>query len=384
MRHHGRVDPASPDVSTQPAPDGPTGPVLLTGATGFLGMELLVRLLRETDREVIALVRASDDDAATERLDGVLATLLAPGARPPAGRVRAVAADLDDPGLGLAPDVADAVVAEVETVVHCAASVSFALPIEEARRINVGGTAAVLALAARAPRLQQVVHVSTAYVAGERTGHAFEHERDVGQVPRNTYEQSKLEAEALVVDTDLPVVIMRPSIVVGDTRTGWTPAFNVIYWPLQGFARGLLNHVAADPEGRVDIVPVDAVARALLELSGRRGERGCFHVVAGERAPTCAELAELASAAFRRKAPQFIPLGQDPSADAAMSVFLPYFRVRSVFEAGSSERLAGPMPPLADYFDVLMDYARQACWGKQPTTRWERESAWATTHGGVL
>ena len=77
------------------------GPILLTGATGFVGMELLVRILEHTDRDVIALVRASDNEAAQGRIDEVLATLLPPGERPRRGRVRAQAADLTSPGLGL-------------------------------------------------------------------------------------------------------------------------------------------------------------------------------------------------------------------------------------------------------------------------------------------
>lgn len=346
--------------------------ILLTGATGFLGMELLVRLLERTDHEVVALVRAADDAAAQERLDGVLATLLPPGDQPRPGRARAVAADLERPGLGLEPAAAEALVADVVTVVHCAASVSFALPLAEARRINVEGTRGVLALAARAPHLEQLVHVSTAYVAGERDGRAFEHEGDVGQAPRNTYEQTKLEAEALVRASGLPAATLRPSIVVGDSRTGWTPAFNVIYWPLQGFARGLLTSVAADPDGRVDVVPVDAVADALLALAERRGERGCFHVVAGDAAPTCAILSDLAASSFGRSSPPFVALGHDPVAEDTAAVFLPYFRVRSVFDPGAGAALAPPVPPLESYFEVLMDYARQARWGKSPRTRWER------------
>lgn len=345
---------------------------LLTGATGFLGMELLVRLLEQTDQDVVALIRAPDDAAAAVRLDGVLATLFAPADRPAPGRVVAVAADLEQPGLGLTDAAADALAAEIDVVVHCAASVSFALPLEEARRINVGGTREVLALAARAPGLEQLVHVSTAYVAGDRAGRAFEHEGDVGQASRNTYEQTKLEAEALVLDSGLPAAILRPSIVVGDSRTGWTPAFNVIYWPLQGFARGLMTSVAADPLGRVDVVPVDAVADALLTLTQRRGERGRFHVVAGDAAPTCAALSGMAASAFGRQAPPFVPLGHDPVAEEIAAVFLPYFRVQSVFDPGAGASLAPPVPPLEDYFGELMDYARQARWGKQPMPRWKR------------
>ena len=346
--------------------------ILLTGATGFVGMELLLRLLEQTDRDVVALIRASDDDAAAARLDGVLATLWGPADRPAPGRVRAVAADLEQPGLGLTPEAGDALVADVTTVVHCAASVSFALPLEDARRINVEGTRGVLELAARAPQLRQLVHVSTAYVAGDRAGRAFEHEGDVGQAPRNTYEQTKLEAETLVEASGLPAAILRPSIVVGDSRTGWTPAFNVIYWPLQAFARGVLPSVAADPKGRVDVVPIDAVADALLELAGRSGQRGRFHVVAGDDAPTCGRLSEMAASSFGRESPPFVAVGHDPDADATAGVFLPYFRVHAVFDPGAGAELGAPVPPLESYFDVLMDYARVARWGKKPLPRWRR------------
>ena len=79
------------------------GPLLLTGATGFVGMEVLARVLERTDRDVIALVRAADDAAAQARVDELLKTLVAPRLRPRGVRVRALAADLEAPGLGLSP-----------------------------------------------------------------------------------------------------------------------------------------------------------------------------------------------------------------------------------------------------------------------------------------
>jgi long-chain acyl-CoA synthetase len=353
----------------------PARSIVLTGATGFLGMEVLVRLLERTDRPVVALVRAADDAEAQARMDGVLATLFAPGHRPDPRRVRAVAADLERPGLGLPERGLDAVADAAGIVVHCAASVSFALPLDEARQINVAGTAEVLGLARRAQArgaLDRVVHVSTAYVAGEREGRILESDGDLGQRHRNTYEQTKLEAEALVEAAALPVAILRPSIVVGDSRTGWTPAFNVIYWPLQAFARGMLSRVPADPDGRVDIVPVDVVADAIVELvtGPRRTDR--FHVVAGDRAPSCHELATLAAGAFGRDTPAFVAPGTDPPAEDQAGVFLPYFRMRSVFDGGAGAALTPPAPPLASYFDTLMAYARDARWGRVPMARWER------------
>ena len=88
-------------------------PVFLTGATGFLGMEVLARLLEAGDREVVALIRASDDAAAEDRLHGVLGALYRDPWRH-RDRVRALAGDVTSPGLGLDPVARTALAEEVE------------------------------------------------------------------------------------------------------------------------------------------------------------------------------------------------------------------------------------------------------------------------------
>lgn len=350
------------------------GPLLLTGATGFVGMELLARVVERTGRDVVALVRAADDRAAQARVDECLRVLLAPDARPPRGRVRALAADLQAPGLGLAPITRERIAGSISAVVHCAASISFELPLEQARAINVDGTREVVALARRAHErgsLQRFVHVSTAYVAGDRDGEVSEYEGDLGQGFRNTYERTKLEAEEVVRAGGLPAAVVRPSIIVGDSVSGWTQAFNVIYWPLQAFARGLFETVPADPDARVDIVPVDTVAEALLELLRGPLRSGAFHVVSGERAPTNEQLARLACAAFDAPPPRFVRPGEDPRAEQRAGSLLPYFRVRCTFDARRARtRLGALPPPVEDYFPALMRYAREARWGKRPAPRW--------------
>jgi thioester reductase-like protein len=351
------------------------GPLLLTGATGFVGMEVLARVLERTDRDVVALVRAQDDAAAQARVDELLKTLVAPAARPRRGRVRALAADLESPGLGLSPMTRARLAGSISAVVHCAASISFTLPIDEARRINVDGTRELVRLAVDAHEhgaLERFVHVSTAYVAGDRVGLVSEHDGDVGQGFRNTYERTKLEAEEVVRDSELPAAIVRPSIIVGDSGTGWTQAFNVIYWPLQAFARGLFPTVPADPGARVDIVPVDVVADALLALLDGPARGGAFHVVAGDRAPTNAQLATMAASAFDAEPPRFVRPGEDERAEQRAGALLPYFRVRCTFDARRARELLGAMPPpIEEYFPSLMRYARDARWGKQPSPRWD-------------
>ena len=96
-----------------------------------------------------------------------------------------------------------------------------------------------------------------------------EDELAVGQSYRNTYEQTKAEAEALVRSRlgSLPGVILRPSIIVGDSRTGVTSSFKMMYWPLKIYARRLWRTVPGYPDAVLDIVPVDFVATAVARLA---------------------------------------------------------------------------------------------------------------------
>src|SRR5918992_1192433 len=136
------------------------GAVLLTGATGFVGKEILDRFL-DRGRRVYALVRAENDTAAAARLA-------------PHANLTPVAGDIEKPGLGLASPPED-----VSTILHCAASVSFDLSLDESRRVNVDGTRNVLDLAKRCERLERLSYVSTAYVAGEPRRLFQENELDV-------------------------------------------------------------------------------------------------------------------------------------------------------------------------------------------------------------
>jgi thioester reductase-like protein len=363
------------------------GDVLLTGTTGFVGMELLARYLERSDRRIVTLVRAADDGAANARMSAVLENLYGPRAGRHADRVEALAADLTRPGLGLSPEVRDRLACRVSTIVHCAASVSFAMPLSEARAINVDGTRRMLEFAETAREcggVRRYAQVSTAYVAGKHSGLFAESDLDVGQAFNNAYEQSKFEAEQLVrAHRDLPWTILRPSIVVGDRRSGWTSAFNVLYWPLRAFARGLLTAVPAVPSAPVDVVSVDYVAdaiHALAEADGGAGET--YHLTAGPNASTIAEIALLASRYFRRPLPQVIPPAEfstvncSPAEASALNAgreYFPYFASRTVFDQAAASARLEPLgisvSPLRDYMERLLDFAARSRWGKRPIAR---------------
>ena len=150
--------------------------VLITGATGFLGRELVQHLLvRYPSLHLVALVRAADDAALAARRSA-LADGLAPHEE---ARLHAVRGDTTAPQLGLTGHDRDAALERVERVIHCAASIRFDLPLDRARRENVEGTRSVLdlcrALRARG-RSGRLDHVSTAFVAGTRAGLVGEEE----------------------------------------------------------------------------------------------------------------------------------------------------------------------------------------------------------------
>ena len=368
------------------------GAVLLTGATGFVGMELLARYLERTDRPVIALIRAGDDHGAQSRLDAVLANLFGYRAGRYAERVTAVAADMTAPRLGLDPVRWGWLAAESAMIVHCAASVSFGLSLDEARAINVEGTRRMLELAGRARALgvlERYAQVSTAYVAGTHAGRFSEHDLDVGQGFNNSYEQSKFESEQLVRSRpELPFTIFRPSIVVGDRNSGWTAAFNVLYWPLRALARGLFPAVPAVASAPVDVVSIDYVADGIHELcESPGGIRQTYHLTAGAKASTIAEIATLASDYFQQPVPRLLSPAEFLSADHGVArsmleegaMYFPYFSVKTTFDDALTRARLQPagitVAPLREYMDRLLEFANGSRWGKRPIARAEALAA---------
>jgi len=346
--------------------------VFLTGGTGFLGMELIAHLLEQEDGPDVFLgVRAADAGEADDRVAKLLGQLYDD---PPAtaSRLRPVRAELTAPGLGLAAADRRALCAQVDRVVHCAAAISFTLPLDEARQINVEGTRSVLELASEISGLERLVHVSTAYVCGRVSGRFAEDKPGPGDGFRNTYEQTKWEGELLVAGAaaELPCAIVRPSIVAGESQGGWTSAFNVIYWPLQAFARGLLSEVPADPEGIIDLVPVDYVAEVIERVLFEPEVDGAFHAVAGEHAMTVSELIERTCSALDRQPPRLTTPGTMAPDDPAAQ-FASYFDVHTRFgDERARGLLAGAGPPApASYFPALLDYGEHTRWGKAPLTR---------------
>ena len=166
----------------------------------------------------------------------------------------------------------------------------------------------------------------------------------------------------------LPLQVLRPSIIVGDSRTGRTSTFNVLYGPLKALARGGIPAIPARRSSPVDIVPVDYVADRAVELA-TSGPDGTFHLVAGSNATTVDRILELTALHLRQKPPAVLPprvygllvhpwMRRRNPGLRSMEVYFPYFSMRVRFD----DRGLGPGPPVEDYFGRLIDFAEEAGW----------------------
>ena len=200
-----------------------------TGFPGFIGTRLVAALIEADPKlRVAALV----EPRMAERAREVAAKL-------DAKRVEILEGDIGERGLGLSGDQLERLRAEVTIAYHLAAIYDLAVPLEIAQRVNVEGTGNVLDLCSDCKRLERLNYVSTAYVAGDRTGVVYEHELALGQGFKNHYESTKFQAELWVRHAmhKVPATIYRPAIVVGDSQTGETQKFDGPYYILRTISR---------------------------------------------------------------------------------------------------------------------------------------------------
>jgi thioester reductase-like protein len=360
--------------------------ILITGSTGFLGTQLVRELLaRQPRARLMLLIRPGSGQSPQQRADRFVPA----AARE---RVEVFAGDVSRPRCGL-DDAAYGLLAEKTTrVIHSAATVRFDHSLEEARRMNVEGTRHVLDFAATAKGLRCLAYVGTAYVAGRRTGLVREDELNVGQDFRNTYEQTKSEAEALVRSRlgALPGVILRPSIIVGDSTTGVTSSFKMMYWPLKIYARRLWRTVPGYADAVLDIVPVDYVAAAVARLLfDDAAVASTAHLCAGpDGSASIGEIANHAREFFNGPEPRYIdpkfffaairPIlylllwGSKRRVLVDGRAYRDYFTMRMQFDTATAKRLLEPAgispPPVMDYLDRLFQYCIQSEWGRKPVS----------------
>jgi thioester reductase-like protein len=303
-------------------------------------------------------------------------------------RLDIVEGDIAHKGLSIDSERSVALRSRVDHVIHCAAAIRFDLPLDVARRDNTEGTRNVLTFVEQLEHLGRLDYIGTAFVAGEREGLVKEDELDEGQTFRNSYERTKMEAEKLVREfaERRPTAIYRPSIIVGDSRTGETTSFQGFYQALlyyrKFYSRGLTLIVPADPNSPVDIVPVDYVVDALFALIHKAESIGrVFHLASGP-GNTCTfdELMNVTAKFTGINPPFYVPLeawrrvvrplllalvwGKKRELGRKAEVYFPYVWMKLVFDKSNTNALlegTGVSTPHArSYFVKLLEYQARA------------------------
>ena len=229
--------------------------ILVTGAMGLIGAEVLARLSQR--HPVIAVMHKQPQ---VVRTDGSIVPSDDFG-RWSARGVARLAADVREPGFGLAGDELTDVGSSVGCIVHAAATTAFDAPEEEYLRLNVAGTEHAIDLAQRWK--VPLIYVSTAYVCGRRSGTIVENELDSGHEFSNGYERSKCRAEQLVNQAPVRSAILRPAIVTGEAATGAIRDYKNLYTLVKLIVEGKLRRLPGRYDATLSLVPVDYVADAV-------------------------------------------------------------------------------------------------------------------------
>jgi thioester reductase-like protein len=231
-------------------PDTGRRAVLLTGASGVVGRALLQRI---RDLDVVCLVHRS------------------PVCGP---NVTTVRGDIAEPMFGLGEQTYAELAARADAVIHCAAVTDFNRTDGSLEATNIAGTEHVAAFAAAAKAV--LYHVSTAFVHTTVDG-------DRGRTAIG-YAASKSAAEQLVRSSGVPHVILRPSVVIGDSATGEIAAFQGLYQVAAGMFAGIVPMIPFDPGWLIDFVPADVVADAIACVVKNQVSEGAFWISAGDKA----------------------------------------------------------------------------------------------------
>ena len=374
--------------------------IFLTGATGFVGRNLIPRILDDDpENKLTLLVRATTPTEGQQRVEESLQLFCKKDdISRLQKRIEIALGDITLPLLGFTPDLYNRLTQKITHVIHSAANVNFQLPLSQSRLNNVYGTENVLDFAREAfdtGNLKRLAYVSTAYVCGDREGTIYEDELNGKQHFSNSYEQSKYEAEQKLkyYSSQLPITIFRPSIIVGHSKTGITSAFNVLYHPLKLLYKGVLKIIPGSPHTQLDVVPIDYVCDAICHifLNSEQGIGKTFHLTEGSAvASTAGEIVEGAVHFFNRVlptlkvtfprfiSPVFFHLLRPLSFSSTkvflnkMEQYIPYLSGQKNFDTSNTRTaLAGTTihpPRLREYFDILLQYCVEVDWGKKLST----------------
>lgn len=361
-----------------------SGSILLTGANGFLGTQIALRLLKHHDHKITALVRGKNKEDAVNRL--YRAWWEFPELLEEIGnRIHVVNGNISKNGLGMEKNEYEKLVQTVTHVIHTAADWSLRSSLEKLQKINVQGTQNVLKLAQLAHKnhgLERFSHVSTAYVVGGKMGIIFEDSLTSEYGFLSDYEKTKFESEVRVRKSSFDISIFRPSMIVGDSSTGYIKTFNTLYVPLRLYLNGKLPLIPVSRSMKINLVPVNYVADAVINLTfDKRAVNKTFHLTApNESLPTIEELLKFVKAwsneniDVKLNDPIYMPLNALFIQKVAsmghlfgkgtaklletMDTLSPYFNENREYQRDNADELLGPYKyKWQDFLPKILEFA---------------------------
>jgi dephospho-CoA kinase len=339
---------------------------LVTGFPAFTAKRMIAKLL-EAEPETKLYVLARDKFA--PEADELLQELGA------GDRAEVLVGDICDMDVGLSSTEYRALSKELTWIHHLAGIYFMGIDDATARRVNVGGTRTVIELARDAARLERVVHWSTAMVSGNRRGTIYEEDLEAGQRFHNGYERTKFEAEQIVRNAmrQLPITVIRPATIVGDSRTGDIDKLDGPYYLMVLIATnasGLRLPLLGRGDAPLHLVPIDYVIDAAWQIGRSPGAAGkTFHLVdpnpssgravfegVAEHAHTAIPRGSIPRPLARAvlRTPGLARLGRGPLAFLDMLDHVVHYD-----QTNTTTALAGTTlrcPPLADYLPVLVKH----------------------------
>lgn len=325
-----------------------TETIFLTGFPGFIAGRL-VEKLATTETQFFLLVQSQFLEKAAETVEKI-----ASETNIPLENFALIEGDITRENLGISEEDLQTVLTETTDVFHLAAIYDLGIAQEPAFKVNVEGTKNVNEVVKKMPNLRRYNYISTCYVAGKRTGEILENELEHDAGFRNFYEETKYLAELEVekLKSDLPVTIYRPSVVVGDSRTGETAKYDGIYYVIfyyKKFAPLLRLANVGNKKVRLNLVPVDFVVESLAALSKDEKAVGKTVALADPNPLSTAEICDAIIKALTGKKSVLTPpakliefslnLPVSPPLTGLPHYGVPYFFLEQTYDTKVSEEL---------------------------------------------
>ena len=345
--------------------------IFLTGFPGFIAVRL-VRRLAKNGTQFFLLVQTSFVEKAMREVEN-----LASETGTALENFAIIEGDITLENLGMSAEDLKIVREETTDVHHLAAVYDLAVEQDPAYRVNVEGTKNVNEFVKSLPNLRRYNYVSTCYVAGNREGLIYETELEHDAGFRNFYEETKYLAEMEVgrLKEQIPTTIFRPSVVVGDSKTGETSKYDGIYYLIR-YLRifpDLLRFVNVGNSGvKLNLVPVDFVVEGIAALAKDEKAAGKTVALADPEPLSTEELFDAISGTLTGKKsivhppPKLVEktlmLPFSPSISGLPHSGVPYFFVPQIFDTSIADKLLAAhninCPNFREYVGNLLKFVK--------------------------